>query len=535
MNQILCTNPACRRTNRLGAKFCSGCGQTLTSSLLLQPVSQLAGGTMTGRLPTHAKLQDRYLIVEKVGQGGQGAVYKAVDTDTKQILAIKEMSIAEFTNPQERAEAVQRFTQEAKLLRGLRHPNLPFVVDQFTTGERHYLAMEYVEGKTLQELLESQGRAFAEEELLPWAHQLCDVLAYLHQQKPPIIFRDLKPDNIMLTESGQIKLIDFGIARIFKPGKRKDTIALGTQGFAAPEQFGKGQTEVRSDVYALGVTLLCLLTGQDPPVYPPFHSPKEMGIDVSEDTDKLIRKATTLDIRERWSTMQLMQAQLPGSGSTGVGTTAVSSTTQKISGQPKIKTSRLTTQMLLKAADYTPQQLLRAGFFLLLAIILAVWIITPYIVNSWLWFNVPTIAIIAPFAFAATRKQWSAAASHALVTLVGGIIVWTQANVVTDINRLFIGAVVSALAVEGVTRFLPAVLGTRTRDDPGAWEREIALLGGTAIVGHIVLSLIASTAGYAFNLIAWMSAFLLGSVGWFAGDLIQGYLFLQQTGVKWRQ
>ena len=160
--------------------------------------------------------------------------------------------------------AVAQFRREAQLLRRLRHPNLPPVSDEFAIGDRNYLVMEYVPGSTLQQMLDRGEGPFPESRVVAWANQLCDVLDYLHRQQPPIIFRDLKPANIMIDREGTVKLIDFGIARLFTPGKSRDTTTLGTPGYAAPEQYGKGQTDARSDLYALGATLPFLLTARDP-------------------------------------------------------------------------------------------------------------------------------------------------------------------------------------------------------------------------------------------------------------------------------
>lgn len=150
------------------------------------------------------------------------------------------------------------------MLAGLRQQNLPRIYDHFTEAGRWYLVMDFIEGQTLHEHLSTSNGYLPIEEVLQIAIQLCTVLDYLHTHQPQIIFRDLKPDNIMLTRDGHVYLIDFGIARFFKPGQMKDTTAFGSQGYAAPEQYGKTQTTPRSDIYSLGVLLHQLLTGNDP-------------------------------------------------------------------------------------------------------------------------------------------------------------------------------------------------------------------------------------------------------------------------------
>jgi len=174
-------------------------------------------------------------------------------------------------NAQELNEAIDAFKREAVLLAGLMHQNLPRIYDHFTEGGRWYLVMDFIEGETL-EVHHSKmpGGHLLLEEVLNIGIQLCTVLDYLHTRQPPIIFRDLKPANVMLSPGGHLYLIDFGIARHFKPGKAKDTVAIGTVGYAPPEQYGKAQTTSSADIYALGATLHQLLSGNDP-AYTPFQ------------------------------------------------------------------------------------------------------------------------------------------------------------------------------------------------------------------------------------------------------------------------
>jgi serine/threonine protein kinase len=199
------------------------------------------------------------MIIRTIGQGGMAAVYQAKDLKQNTPCAIKEMSLASIP-VHEHGQAIQNFLAEATILSRLNHPNLPAFTDFFSAGSRHFLVMEYIEGHTLEELLEHNGGPFSERRVLGWARQLCDVLEYLHSQQPPIIFRDLKPGNIMLRHDGRIKLIDFGIARIFRRSRTHDTQMLGTPGFAPPEQYGTAQTNERSDIYSLAMSLFQLMT-----------------------------------------------------------------------------------------------------------------------------------------------------------------------------------------------------------------------------------------------------------------------------------
>ena len=269
-------------------------------------------GLGTGQLPPQSVVNGRYTILRRVGQGGMGAVYQVVDQRFPgKTWALKELADAALGSPAERAQAVAAFRQEATLLATLRHPNLPQVSDYFTDGGRHYLVMDFVEGETLERML-SRGAPLPEPQVLDYAIQLCGVLGYLHSRAQPLIFRDLKPGNVMITPQGQVKLIDFGIARLFKPGQQSDTIIIGTHGYAPPEQYGRGQTDARSDIYSLGVTLHHLLTGHDP-LLTPFQLPPARRVNpaVSPHVEAAILRATAHDPALRFpSAVELAQALL---------------------------------------------------------------------------------------------------------------------------------------------------------------------------------------------------------------------------------
>ena len=292
---------------------CGVCGhQQLATSSYCSQCGNLMPGLGTGLLPRNRVLQNRYAIVDKLGQGGMGAVYKVADQRLGgKVLALKEMSDAAITDPQERVQAIAAFRQEAQLLARLNHPNIPKVTDFFTENYRHYIVMEFVPGETLEDRLARQQVPCSEQEVRQWVLQLCEVLSYLHSQSPPIIFRDLKPGNIMLMPEGQLKLIDFGIARFFKPGKPGDTRVLGTPGYSPPEQHGRGQTDVRSDIYSLGVVLHRLLTLYDPETTP-FKLPRvrQLNPAVSPQLEQIIAKATQPDILQRYQSVGQMSQTL---------------------------------------------------------------------------------------------------------------------------------------------------------------------------------------------------------------------------------
>lgn len=215
-------------------------------------------------------LNGRYRIVRVLGRGGMGTVYLAHHEELDDQLAIKEISGPDTTDESYQM-ALDLCRKESKLLFRLQHPNLPKVTDAFVEDDRFYLVMEYIDGVTLEtKLREAGGRPLDPRLVAEWGLQITDVLGYLHTLNPPLIFRDLKPANIMVQANGHLKLIDFGIARRFQddPSKKKDTALLGSVGYSPPEQFGQHQTDTRSDIYAFGATLHHLLTGRDPAAQP---------------------------------------------------------------------------------------------------------------------------------------------------------------------------------------------------------------------------------------------------------------------------
>jgi serine/threonine protein kinase, bacterial len=297
--------PTCQHDNAAGAPFCAECGTRLNQPPILTSPA-------TGTLPQQTVLQDRYVITHKLGQGGMGAVYRAGDRRLSTVnWAVKEMSQSAISSPLEIQQARDAFRHEAEMLAALNHPNLPRVTDHFEQGGKAYLVMEYVPGETLLGFLMREGLPQPQARVFEWARQLCDALDYLHNQHPPIIFRDLKPANIMLTPKGQVKLIDFGIARLFKPGQAKDTQAFGTIGYSAPEQYGKGQTDARSDVYSLGVLLHQLLTGYDP-TETPFRLPPagQVNPNLSQQLSDAISAATNSDPNQRFASIAAFRAAL---------------------------------------------------------------------------------------------------------------------------------------------------------------------------------------------------------------------------------
>lgn len=299
----------CGKANTLNARYCQHCSNPLVVSAQ-QPAPVPAG---TGLLPAKTLLANRYSIVKRIAVGGMSAVYLARDTRlTNTHWALKEMSHSVFTDPKQREGALAAFRQEADLLTNLRHPLLPRVTDTFYHSGKQYLVMEYIHGKTLYEVVKThKQKRLTNKRVYKWLDQLCEVLNYLHTHQPPIIYRDLKPANIMIDKNDNIKLIDFGIARFFKTGKMKDTMAFGTPGYAPPEQYGRGQSDARSDIYSLGATIHFLLTGQDPSNNPFTFKPiSQYNRRVSPAFDQIIARCLVHEASDRWSSIRALQQAL---------------------------------------------------------------------------------------------------------------------------------------------------------------------------------------------------------------------------------
>lgn len=299
---------SCGAANRPQANFCASCGGRMYSAS-----SGAISHTLTGLLTPRNLLKQRYRIVTQVGKGGFGAVYRAEDIAFgDRLVAVKEMSQSGLSTA-ELTEATHAFRHEALLLAALKHPNLPSIYDQFTENGRWYLVMDFIEGETLETILETQAASGVSclplVRALAIAIQLCAVLDYLHTRQPPVIFRDLKPANVMLTATGHLYLIDFGIARHFKPGQARDTAALGSTGYAAPEQYGKAQTTVQTDLYALGATLHQMLTGHDP-ADSPFHFAPLSGYPQAPQLAPLLAQLLEITVSKRPASASLVAVRL---------------------------------------------------------------------------------------------------------------------------------------------------------------------------------------------------------------------------------
>ena len=206
-------------------------------------------------------LDGKYKILNEIGHGGMSVVYLALNERANKTWAVKEVR---KDGGNDTTVVSQNLVAETEMLKKLDHPNLPSIIDVIDKDDSFIIVMDYIEGNSLQDLIDTDGPQHPEK-VIEWAKQLCDVLGYLHSRRPPIIYRDMKPANVMLRPTGDVTLIDFGTAREYKYANQADTTYLGTRGYAAPEQFGgRGQTDARTDIYTLGATMYHLITGYSP-------------------------------------------------------------------------------------------------------------------------------------------------------------------------------------------------------------------------------------------------------------------------------
>lgn len=253
-------------------------------------------------------IKGRYEILQLIGEGGMSRVFLASDRQlTNKQWAVKEVD-RNATDPAGRP-IEQSLANEAEILSKLDHPGIVDIVDIDKTDEFIYVVMDHVEGQSLDKVVHQQG-AQREEDVQKWMLQICDAVSYLHNQDPPVIYRDMKPNNIMLRPDGYVKLIDLGVAREYKDEALKDTVAFGTTGYAAPEQYGKAQTDARTDVYGMGATMWHLLSGGAPPVEFPLPNIHTVNSLIGEGFANIIEKCTMLERGLRYQTCDELAADL---------------------------------------------------------------------------------------------------------------------------------------------------------------------------------------------------------------------------------
>mgnify|MGYP000898991072 FL=1 len=287
---------------------CIRCGQEHNATGDLCHICSGEISLTTDNLKTGSLLDKRYEIIKLLKRGGMGSVYKALDNRfEKTPCAVKEMLSLTYDKDQQKYY-IERFQKEANILHNLKHEGLPRVKDYFIEKGRYYLVMDYIEGKDLKAILESYGgEAIPEDTVIDWGIQIADILEYLHGQSPPIIYRDLKPANIMLKEcDNRLVLIDFGLARTINPDSDSTKTTAGTYAYAPMELF-QGKPELRTDLYSLGATMHCLLTGRKPEAPFSFEPVRTMNPAVSEETEKIVMKSLEMEAVNRYKSAKEMK------------------------------------------------------------------------------------------------------------------------------------------------------------------------------------------------------------------------------------
>lgn len=325
--------PECGASTVVSDPYCGECGawQDIAVKPTGLPGTQTVGGTshmsMTGSGNTPTGLQlaagtllaERYRIVKRIGGGGMGSVYRAEDRNlANRTVAVKEM-IEMFADESAREKAIEDFRRESELLARLEHPSIPTIYDYFfdQSRGRYYLVMKYIDGGDLAMRQKEAGGKVDELTVTQWAIQICDVLDFIHSQDPPIIYRDLKPANLMIdSRSNRIMLVDFGIARFVAPQQQKGVTAIGTMGYAPPELFA-GNVEPRSDIYSLGATMFHLLTGVDPQDNPLLvfdfarnPRPRQINPDLSVHMEEMLCRAVEYKPENRFDSAKAFGKEL---------------------------------------------------------------------------------------------------------------------------------------------------------------------------------------------------------------------------------
>ena len=298
MAETICPN--CKATNSTTARYCSECG----AALLANVPPAASGESPTGEpgLAAGKQLQGRYRIQAELGRGGFGAVYRAWDVSLDRPCAVKE-------NLNTTPEAQRQFTREATVLANLSHPNLPRVTDHFfIPGEGQYLVMDFAEGDDLFSKM-PKGEPLEQAQALGWILQVLDALAYLHGRQPPVLHRDIKPANIRISPEGKAMLVDFGLVKMYDPTNQTTLGARAvTPGYAPPEQYGRGSTDARSDLYAVGATLYRMLSGQEPPesvhrmTGEPLRPVHELNPKIPPGLSAIVARALAIDPAQRYQT-----------------------------------------------------------------------------------------------------------------------------------------------------------------------------------------------------------------------------------------
>ncbi|WP_411679158.1 serine/threonine-protein kinase [Clostridium thailandense] len=246
-------------------------------------------------------LDKKYEVIKTLGQGGMSTVYLCKNIKLENLWAIKEIDKSLKSNV--------NFLTESDILKKLSHSGIPRIVDIFYENDNLYMVEDYIEGETLESYID-KNKKIDIHELCKIALSLSDIIHYLHSFRPPIIYRDLKPSNIMITLSGKIVLIDFGISRVYKKGNKEDTIYMGSKGYAAPEQYGMEQTCRQTDIYGLGAVIYFMINGKAPANFFEPVKNESYGENIDIRLKRVIQKAMQIDIDKRYNSIEEFQEEL---------------------------------------------------------------------------------------------------------------------------------------------------------------------------------------------------------------------------------
>ncbi|MEQ8191986.1 MAG: HEAT repeat domain-containing protein [Candidatus Eremiobacterota bacterium] len=292
----------CAQINNINELFCIRCGNIFATEDCFLKFYE------TRMLKTE-KLTERYIFLKTIKSGGMGTIFMALDRNLGKVCAIKELHKHSLYDE---SSDMEMFETEAKLLSSLNHPGLPRVYDYFTVNGTYYLAMDYIVGDDLLTIMNENNyeKGFPEEQVIEWAIHLCNILSYLHNREPSIIYRDLKPDNIMIRRADKaLLLIDFGIARI-SMGTSSSLQKYVTPGYSPPEQYAGKPGDIRSDIYSLGATLYHLITGIHPQGFLQDSPPKKINPAISLYMDYIIKKAKELKLQDRYQSVNDIKQSL---------------------------------------------------------------------------------------------------------------------------------------------------------------------------------------------------------------------------------
>lgn len=504
----------CEASNCPEERYCWKCNAPLLAGLPF-----MMDGQQVGNFKVWDKLNERYFLCTILGVGGWSNVYGAIDMTTSRHVAIKELDHARIKNDKDREIAVKGFLSEKSTLQSLDHQNIPHYVDFFVYSQKRYLVMEFVDGKTLEEIM-LLNIVLGENQVLTYAKQICDVLNYLHKEKQ-LLFCDVTPANIMVEDFPKgniVKLIDFGIARKMAGGRVPRMERFGTAGYAAPEQR-EGRPTEKSDIYSLAVIMYVLIAHVNKPeIYDSkFPRLRELAPTVSQNTEEIIMKGLSYESEQRWTAKEMF-TQI---------TAAQSKVKNSKSGRERVKTvpeskgmKNVTYRLSQYFAKFSNGQLTVAFLVVVSVMGTLTWLLAPIFgYQTDIDIQIPVLATFAALMFAATARPDLAAATFFVVHLTVAFTIRLSLKVLdSSFGVVILAALLVSLFVYFWLGYLPKFA---ENDDTG--NREIIWL---ALMGSISTMLFfALTKGVGIILLPtiWFGGAIDGVIGWFLGDTVRKF------------